>query len=368
MKDSSVERPWISNYPAGVPETIDSSAYINVNDLVERMTAAHADSVAITEDGESLSFAELLTRSRAWTSWLTNAGIRPGDRVAVMLPNGLAFPITLLGSLGAGAVQVSVNPMYTAQELGHQLRDSGARVLVVAYAVLSVARAALDGSAIERLVVVGGEVPGMLDSLHVTPFAVVMEQGATLSHVERPTVTRSHLALLQYTGGTTGVSKGAELTHGNLIANVLQVRAMLSGAVDQGRETIVTALPLYHIFALTVNFLTFASFGARNVLVANPRDPDQLASAFTDAKITVVTGVNTLFSSLLALPQLKEVDFSQIKLAIGGGSAIQEWQAHSGGLRLERDGARCLSQFLGEPEVHSLHWPPNPIHRSHHCR
>jgi long-chain acyl-CoA synthetase len=149
------------------------------------------------------------------------------------------------------------------------------------------------------------------------------------------TLTPEDTAFLQYTGGTTGVSKGAELTHGNLVANVLQVRAMLGGAIDQGRETIVTALPLYHIFALTVNFLTFASFGTRNVLVANPRDPAQLAAAFTDEKVTVVTGVNTLFGSLLALPQLKDVDLRPVKLAIGGGSATQSavsdgWHARTG--------------------------------------
>jgi len=335
MHNASVERPWLSNYPPGVPATIDASAYASVTELVERMTAAHADAVAIAAAKESLTFADLLTRSRAWTAWLIEAGIHPGDRVGVMLPNVPAFPITLLGTLGAGAVQVSINPMYTARELRHQLQDSGARVLVVCHAVLPVARAALNGTFVERLVVVGGDAPRMEAGLHTTLFAEALAQGAALPRVEAPMLSRDHLALLQYTGGTTGVSKGAELTHGNLIANVLQTRAMLSGAVEQGRETIVTALPLYHIFALTVNFLTFACFGARNVLVTNPREPGELVAAFTDAKITVVTGVNTLFGSLLALPQLKDVDFRLIKLAIGGGSAIQgavsdSWRARSG--------------------------------------
>ncbi len=335
MHHASVERPWLSNYPPGVPATIDASAYTSVIELFERMTAAHADAVAIAAAEESLTFADLLMRSRAWTAWLIDAGIRPGDRVGVMLANVPAFPITLLGTLGAGAVQVSINPMYTARELRHQLEDSGARVLVVSHAVLPVVRAAFDGTCVERLVVVGGEAPGMEAGLHTTLFAAAVAQGAALPRVESPTLSHDHLALLQYTGGTTGVSKGAELTHGNLIANVLQTRAMLAGAVEQGRETIVTALPLYHIFALTVNFLTFACFGACNVLVANPREPGELVAAFTDAKITVVTGVNTLFGSLLALPQLKDVDFRQIKLAIGGGSAIQgaisdSWRARSG--------------------------------------
>ncbi|CAN7781715.1 AMP-binding protein [Cupriavidus necator] len=327
--------PWLSAYPPGARTTIDARAYTSVIDLMERTTAAHADSIAITAASETLTFAELQVHSRAWTAWLIEAGIHPGDRVAVMLPNLPAFPIALLGTLGAGAVQVSINPMYTARELRHQLQDSAARVLVVAYGALPVVRAALDGTAIERLVVVAGESAAREAGLQATTFTSALAQGAALPRFHAPPLTHDHLALLQYTGGTTGVSKGAELTHGNLVANVLQMRAMLSGAVSQGHETIVTALPLYHIFALTVNFLTFASFGARNVLVTNPRDPAQLVAAFTGDKITVVTGVNTLFAGLLAQPQLKDVDFHQIKLAIGGGSAIQgavsdAWHARSG--------------------------------------
>ncbi|WP_137919796.1 AMP-binding protein [Hydrogenophaga sp. 2FB] len=335
MRITSTDRPWLAGYPPGAPATVDTSAYTNVIELVERTTAAHADRIAIAATDGSLTFAELLTRSRAWTAWLMDAGVHPGDRVGVMLPNASAFPITLLGTLGAGAVQVGINPMYTTRELRHQLLDSGARVLVVSHTALPVARAALDGTSVERLVVVGGDAPVLETGLHATPFVVALEQGAALPRVEAPTLSRDHLALLQYTGGTTGVSKGAELTHGNLIANVLQMRAMLGGTVEQGRETIVTALPLYHIFALTVNFLTFLTFGARNVLVANPRDPAQLVAAFTGEAITVVTGVNTLFGNLLALPQLDDIDLRRIKLAIGGGSAIQGavsdgWHARSG--------------------------------------
>lgn len=335
MQISPADCHWLSGYPPGGQATIDASAYANVIDLMERTTAAHANSVAIATAGEVLTFTELLARSRAWAAWLIGAGIHPGDRVAVMLPNVPAFPVALLGTLRAGAVQVSINPMYTARELRHQLQDSGARVLVAFHEALPVLRTALAGTAIERLVIVGGEPQAIEVGLRTTAFAQALAQGAALPRLHAPPLSHDHLALLQYTGGTTGVSKGAELTHGNLVANVLQVRAMLAGTVDQGRETIVTALPLYHIFALTVNFLTFASFGARNVLVANPRDPAQLAAAFTDEKVTVVTGVNTLFGGLLALPQLKDVDLRRVKLAIGGGSAIQSavsdgWHARTG--------------------------------------
>jgi long-chain acyl-CoA synthetase len=335
MHITFAERPWLAGYPPGALATIDTSAYASVIELVERTTAAHADSIAIVAADASLTFAELLKRSRAWTAWLVGAGVHPGDRVGIMLPNTPAFPVTLLGTLGAGAVQVSINPMYTARELRHQLQDSGARVLVVSYASLPVARAALDGTSVERLVVVGVDAPTLEAGLHATPFVAALAQGAALPRVDAPALGRDHLALLQYTGGTTGVSKGAELTHGNLIANVLQMREMLGGTVQQGCEAIVTALPLYHIFALTVNLLTFLTFGARNVLVGNPRDPAQLVAAFAGKPITVVTGVNTLFGTLLALPQLKGVDLRAIKLAIGGGSAIQSavsdgWHARTG--------------------------------------
>jgi len=335
MNASSTNRPWQIAYPPGVPANIDTRAYANVIDLIERMTAAHADDVALIAAGQSLTFAELLSASKAWAAWLVQTGVRPGDRVAVMLPNLAAFPIALLGTLRAGAVQASVNPLYTAGELHHQLRDSGARVLVVHQAALPTARAALSDTAVEHIVLVGGAASEADAGLPALTFDAALAQGAACANPQTPVPTRDHLALLQYTGGTTGVSKGAELTHDNLIANVLQIRAMLSGVMAQGRETILTALPLYHIFALTVNFLTFACFGAKNVLVANPRDPQQLATAFTENRISAITGVNTLFAGLLALPQLRDVDFSRIKMALGGGSAIQRvvsdaWHARSG--------------------------------------
>ena len=327
---------WLSGYPPGGPATIDASAYANVIDLMERTTAAHANSVAIAAAGEVLTFTELLARSRAWAAWLIRAGIHPGERVAVMPAErpGLPGHAARYARCRCRASQHQPD-VHRTGELQHQLQDSGARVLVAFHETLPVVRAALAGTAIECLVIVGGEPQAMEADLLTIAFAHALAQGAALPRFHPPTLSHDHLALLQYTGGTTGVSKGAELTHGNLVANVLQVRAMLGGAIDQGRETIVTALPLYHIFALTVNFLTFASFGTRNVLVANPRDPAQLAAAFTDEKVTVVTGVNTLFGSLLALPQLKDVDLRPVKLAIGGGSATQSavsdgWHARTG--------------------------------------
>ena len=336
MNDTVSSRPWIAAYPPGTPATIDTAGDTNLLALLARTTGHRGDAVAFIGEGTTLSFGELWRRASSLAAWLgREAGLQPGDRVAVMLPNLTAFPVCLLGILQAGGVQVSVNPMYTPRELHHQLADSGARVLVAFQGVLPTVDAALAGTAIERVLVVGSAPAREGAAVPELALADALARGAGMADWQPPRLQAHDLALLQYTGGTTGVSKGAELTHGNLVANVLQVRAMVDGLIEDGAETIVTALPLYHIFALTVNCLTFMSYGARNVLVANPREPAQLVEAFTAHPVSLITGVNTLFAGLLALPPLKDVDFSRIKLAIGGGAAVQRavsqgWYARSG--------------------------------------
>jgi long-chain acyl-CoA synthetase len=337
MNVSSNElKPWVKAYPPGAAETIDSSRYQNILDLLAQTTGHRKDRVAFLLGDASLTFGELSVQARALAAWLSKvAGIRLGDRVAVMLPNVLEFPVCLLGILGAGGVQVSINPMYTARELQHQLRDSGARVLITLHSAVPLAESALAGTAVERIVQVGGVLGSGTTQIPRLLFDETVAQGRQISDWQELQMTRDDLAFLQYTGGTTGISKGAELTHRNIVSNVLQLGAMWTGAVHDGEETIVTALPLFHIFALTVNCLTFMSFGARNVLVANPRDAAQLVSAFANQEITVVTGVNTLFASLLALPELEKTDYRKVKLAIGGGAAVQRavsdaWHARSG--------------------------------------
>ncbi len=340
------DRPWLAAYPPAASADIDLAAHGNVPALLASLTAPFAAQVAITCGGETLTFAELHARADAWAAWLaTDGGIRPGDRVAVMLANGLAFPVALLGCLKAGAVQVNVNPQYTTRELQHQLRDSGARLLVAAEPAMGVAIGALDGTSVERVVVAGAErsTPGS--------FEAALAQGAEIVGWTPPTLDHDSLALLQYTGGTTGVSKGAELTHGNLVANILQTRAMLQGALESGREVVLTALPLYHIFALTVNLLTLASFGARNVLVPDARDADAIADAFEREPISVITGVNTLFAALLAMPRVNDEHLRRVKLAIGGGAAVQRatserWHARSGRHILEGYGLSETSPVL----------------------
>jgi long-chain acyl-CoA synthetase len=322
MTASTTDRPWLAHYPPGVPADIDPTTHDSVPELFARFTAPYAESIALTAACESLTFAELRLRARAWAAWLaTAAGVQPGDRVAVMLPNITAFPVALLGTLTAGAVQVSINPLYTARELHHQLRDSGAKVLLATTALLPTIAKALEGTELERLVFADEPANEMQAPLPVTTFSGALAQGREAAWTP-PAIARNDLALLQYTGGTTGVSKGAELSHGNLVANILQVRAMLGGMIEPGRETILTALPLYHIFALMVNFVTFATFGARNVLVANPRDPAELVNALQRESVTLMTGVNTLFGSLLAMPQLADA-LPRIKIALGGGAAVQ---------------------------------------------
>lgn len=338
---SDTSKPWISSYPPGVDGTIDTAQYRNVLELLEEKTRHWSSDVAFSLSGVSLTFGQLFARAEALASYLVqHAGIQRGDRVAVLLPNLLEFPVSLLGILRAGAVQVSLNPQYTSREVQHQLGDCGARVLIVFSDLVGSAPEFLVRTDVERLLVVGAVQTEPAGGIAYDSFEDALRQGEAAERGPYPEMDRNDLALLQYTGGTTGVAKGAELTHGNVIACVLQMRAMLGGAVEDGKETIVTALPLYHIFALTLNCLTFLTFRARNVLVKNPRDTSTLASIFQTEGITVVTGVNTLFAGLLAMPQLSTVDFSRIKLAVGGGAAVQRstshaWYARSGRYILE---------------------------------
>ncbi len=325
---------WTAAYPPGVPAEIDVTLYDNVLDLLEKTTVSYREQVAFTCSGKTLTFGRLLSQGDAFARYLTcHLGIVKGDRVAVLLPNSLDFPVCLLGILGAGAVQVSINPQYTSRELHEQLKDCGARFLIV-----SRQRPGADylaGTQVERALVVGAESNGVWDGVPSEPFASAVARGAATPNLQAPPISRGDLALLQYTGGTTGPAKGAELTHGNVIACVLQFRAMLGGAISIGAETILTALPLYHIYALTVNFLAFMSLGARNVLLENPRDAEALAGALLTEGISIVSGVNTLYAGLLAAPLLRSVDFRKIKLAMGGGTAVQRaisdaWHERSG--------------------------------------
>ncbi|HKL52828.1 MAG TPA: AMP-binding protein [Wenzhouxiangellaceae bacterium] len=337
------DKAWLQQYPAGIPNEIDLDEFSSVVDIFESSCTEYADRVAYENFGVTMTYAELDRRSAAFAAYLQSLGLERGDRVAIMMPNLLQYPIALFGVLRAGLVVVNTNPLYTARELKHQLNDSGARAIVVlenfAHTLDTVTG---DCPACEHVFVTGvgdllGFPKGSLINFvlrHVKKevpaynlpgavrFSAALKAGESKS-LERPALNHEDLAFLQYTGGTTGVSKGAMLTHGNIVANVQQSSAWLGNNIDYGREIIVTALPLYHIFALTANCLVFIKFGGRNLLITNPRDMNGFVKTLKGSPFTAITGVNTLFNGLLNTPGFDEVDFSKLRFTLGGGMAVQ---------------------------------------------
>jgi long-chain acyl-CoA synthetase len=333
-----------------LPAHIDPDAYPSVTAMLEQAMARYAGQPAFTCLGQTLSYADIDRQSRAFAAYLQQTlGLQKGDRIAVMSPNFLAFPIAFLGIARAGAVQVNVNPMYTPRELEHQLNDAGVEV-IIAYSGISgtvaevMARTALktviiatpgDGTAVKMP---GPPVDARLTAAVMLADALQTGAGLPFAPVA---LTGADLLFLQYTGGTTGLSKGAALSHRNVVANVEQFKAIVADCVVPADEVIVTALPLYHIFALTVNFLSFFTVGAHNWLVPNPRDMDGFIDVLHAARPTSFMGVNTLYAGLVAHPRIGEVDFSRLRLAGGGGAAVIEttsarWMAITG--RFIREG------------------------------
>jgi long-chain acyl-CoA synthetase len=337
------DRPWLAHYPAGVPAEIDLSRYSSIPDVFAEAVRDYGPKPAFSHMGRILSYAEVDRLSRDFAAYLLGElKLKQGDRVAIMMPNCLQYPVALLGVLRAGLVVVNTNPMYTARELKHQLSDSGASVLLVLDNFGHVAQEVLAQMPGVRAITTGlGDMLGFPKGALVNfvlrhvkkmvpdydiPGAVRFRDALTLGRMhELPEVriTLEDLAFLQYTGGTTGVSKGAMLTHRNLVANMLQASAWVGGNCKPGEELIVTALPLYHIFALTANCLAFIKLGGRNHLITNPRDMPGFVKDIRDLKFTAITGVNTLFNGLLNTPGFDQVDFSRLHLTLGGGMAVQ---------------------------------------------
>lgn len=336
---------WHQHYPRGVPTDISNEAesYPSLVELFEESCARFVRHSAYLSMGVSLSYGELNEASRCFAAWLQSIGVRKGDRIALMMPNLLQYPVCLFGAWRAGAVVVNTNPLYTAAELEHQLADAGVEVIVVAENFAHTVQKALPNTPIKHIVVTGvGDMLGKLKG-PVTNFVVrkvkklvpawslpqahrfsqILVSGSQCGY-KRPVLGPEDLACLQYTGGTTGVAKGAMLTHGNLVANVCQAHAWVRPYVKDGEECIVTALPLYHIFALTANCLTFLKLGANNLLILNPRDIPAFVKSLSSVKFSAITGVNTLFNALLNNRQFTKLDFSSLKVALGGGMAIQE--------------------------------------------
>ena len=346
-----MEKIWLKRYPEGMPETIDPEHYHSLLDLFEKSFADYSDLPAFTNMGKVLTYSELDSATKRVASYIQNdLGLKKGDKVAVMMPNLLQTPVTILGVLRAGCVVVNVNPLYTVRELEHQLNDSESSAIFILANFADTLEKALPKTNVKHIVVtqVGDMVGGL--KKHIVNFVVKhvkkMVPSYTLPNAikfadalagneasyKKPEVDLNDLAFLQYTGGTTGVSKGAMLSHGNMVGNLEQVSGCLDNVLERGKEVVITALPLYHIFALTANCLTFMKYGGLNVLITNPRDMPGFVKELTQHKFTAVTGVNTLFNGLLNTPGFAELDFSSLKMSLGGGMAVQrpvaeKWQA-----------------------------------------
>lgn len=346
-----MEQLWTNNLPDDVPAIINEKQYSSLIDLFESSVAKYADQPAFVNMGATLTYRKLEERSRAFAAYLQNElKLQKGDRVAIMMPNLLQYPIALFGILRAGMVVVNVNPLYTPRELKHQLNDSGAKAIVVVSNFASTLEEVVEDTAVESVILTGlGDllsapkrtlvnfvvkyIKKMVPKYHL-PHAISMRRslskGRRMQYV-KPSLDADDVAFLQYTGGTTGVSKGAMLTHGNIVSNLLQADAAYSPLLENGKEFVVTALPLYHIFALTVNCLLFLHKGANNLLITNPRDIPAFVAELKKHPFTALTGVNTLFNALVNSKEFQALEFSALKLSIGGGMAVQravadKWQ------------------------------------------
>jgi len=353
------QRHWQASY-GNIPNDIDPDAYRSVVDMMEQAMQRFANRPAMRCAGQTLTYADVDRLSRDFAAYLQcKLGVQKGDRVAVMTPNVLAFPIAFLGIIRAGAVQANVNPMYTPRELEHQLNDAGVETLIVFSGVTATVAEVMARTQLKTILTVGvGDGSGValpsppVDSrlTGTVAFTDALAEGAGLPFMPVD-VRGDDLLFLQYTGGTTGLSKGAALSHRNLVANTEQFKAFMPEVLRPGEEVVVTAIPLYHIFALMVNFISYFSVGADNWLVPNPRDFDSFLDTLKKARPSVFIGVNTLYAGLVAHPKSKEVDWSRLRLAAGGGAAVigavsDKWHALTGTFIREGYGLSETSPIL----------------------
>jgi long-chain acyl-CoA synthetase len=337
-------KPWFTNYPENVAHEVDLNRYASLIDLFQQTTAKYQQQTAFSNFGAEISFDQVDELSRDFAAFLQGKlNISKGDRVALMCPNTLCFPVAMWGIIRVGGVQVNVNPMYTARELEHQLEDAEVDTIIIFSPSTKMLADIINNTCIKNVITVD------LDDLinkclpcapvdkrlsNTISFTDALTQGETLELTE-PELCQDDLLFLQYTGGTTGLSKGAMLSHGNLIANILQYQEFCKDHINYGNDVVITAIPMYHIFALMANTLAYFYFGAKNVLVTNPRDMSSFVEVWKNTPATMFTGVNTLFNGLLHTPGFDQVDFSSLKLCIGGGAAVQtvvagKWQQVTG--------------------------------------
>ncbi|RJE72314.1 long-chain-fatty-acid--CoA ligase [Pseudoalteromonas sp. MSK9-3] len=345
-----MEKIWLKRYPEGMPETIDPEHYNSLLEMFDKSFTEFASLPAYTNMGKTLTYQQVDEATKSVASYIQNdLKLGKGDKVAVMMPNLLQTPISILGILRAGCTVVNVNPLYTVRELEHQLNDSETKAIFILANFAQTLQKALPKTSVKHIVLteIGDMMGGFKKHLvnfvvkrvkkmvpefslpKTVPFKDVMAANPDLYKV--PNIALTDLAFLQYTGGTTGVSKGAMLTHGNMVGNLEQVSGCLDKVLDNGKEVVITALPLYHIFALTANCLTFMKYGGHNILITNPRDMPGFVKELAKHNFTAITGVNTLFNGLLNTPGFSELDFSNLKMSLGGGMAVQrpvaeKWQ------------------------------------------
>ncbi|GAB4253037.1 MAG: long-chain-fatty-acid--CoA ligase FadD [Ekhidna sp.] len=342
------KQPWHDSYPEGVKLEINPDVYKNLPEMVDKQISNYSELVAFENMGREMTFSELGEKIDAFASYLQNhTNLKKGDRIAIQMPNLLQYPVAIYGALKAGLVVVNTNPLYTPSEMLHQFNDSGAKAIVIVENFACNLEEILKETQIETVIVtkIGDMIPGIKGGIvnfvvkyikkmvpsYSLPRAISFNDVLSIGAQKKATVVEissTELAFLQYTGGTTGVSKGAMLTHRNVIANMEQVcEWMLHGGLEERKEIFITALPMYHIFALTCNALMTVRIGARNVLVTNPRDMKTFLKDLGRHKWTIMTGVNTLFNGLLNQPKFKNLDFSKVKFSFAGGMALQKYVA-----------------------------------------
>ena len=347
-----MEKIWLEkSYPPGIPAEINADKYSSLTDMFNKYVKVYASRTAYINMGVEISYQELEQQAKAFAAYLQQElGLVKGDKFAIMVPNTLQYPIALFGALLAGLTVVNVNPLYTARELEHQLKDSGAKAMLIIENFAHTLEKVLANTPVEHIILTSlGDRLGFPKSLVVNTvvkyvkklvpafslkntirFNTVLSKGSALPYTP-VLLTGDDLAFLQYTGGTTGVSKGAMLTHRNMVANLEQAKGMLKNILNEGEELVVTALPLYHIFALTANCLMFMTIGGTNLLITNPRDMPNFVKELAKYPFTAITGVNTLFNGLLNTVGFSNLNFKHLKLSLGGGMAVQkavaeEWQ------------------------------------------
>ena len=351
---SETNKPWLANYPSGIPANIDTEQYASLVDIIDENLEKFKDKVAFSNFGKELTYKEIDKMSEAFGAYLQSRGLEAGDRIALMMPNLLQYPIALFGALRAGLIVVNTNPLYTPREMHHQFTDSGVKAVVIAENFAANLERIIDDTSINTVITTSvGEMLGFFKGSMVNfvvknvkrgvpkynipntvSFKEALTQGKKFK-IKRTQGSPNDTILLQYTGGTTGVAKGAMLTNSNMVANMMQIYHIMLPFLKEKEEFVLSPLPMYHIFSFTVNCLAMMGLGATNVLVTNPRDLKSVMKEFERYPISVMSGVNTLFNALLNHPDFSKLDFTHLKGCVGGGMAVQKsvaerWQQVTG--------------------------------------